>query len=57
MRHEFPIHIEVILTSGNTQSWNIDRNMKYTEKGEGKHCRNCVRKGRPVDDRKVYNCE
>jgi hypothetical protein len=53
MGNELSIHIKVILASGNTEGWDIDRNVKHAEESEGEHSGNCVNKSRPVDSREV----
>lgn len=53
MSNELSIHIKVIFTRGDSQSWNIDRDMEHTEKGESKHRRDSISKRRPIHGRKV----
>lgn len=53
MGHELSIYVQVVLSGRDTQSWDIDGYMKYTEESQREHRRDRIGKGCPIDSRKV----
>lgn len=54
MRHQLPIHIEIIFPCRDTQRRYIDRNMQHAEEREREHGRYSVDKSGPIDSSEVY---
>lgn len=53
MSDQLPVDTEIIFTSGDTQSWDIDGNMKHSKEGQRKHGRNGIGQSGPIDGGKV----
>lgn len=53
MCHELSVYIEVVFSSRDTQCWDVDGHVKYTEEGQREHCGDSVGKGGPIDRGKI----